>query len=270
MSPGYFYISRNMDIIRTILDDPRNTNHELPRDLVYESLRDVQTYRYCKLHGVCTRRTFGWEVLLTYHGFSFERLSFIPPLEVIHDLSESKNFMTQLYFVSYVFSLGPRGQEARDVFEWIEEDEHRMSLVDGWEFIRKHPSATDRGGRGETLAMCWVACVNTDPPEWIGHDPTLKDNNGNTLAAIWAMHADITEVVTTPREGVTVGPERDTSRTLSKSDALRMPEWMRHDPALKSRYGRTLAMCRIKTDNNSSDDEAKGNIVFKNSVTKGI
>jgi hypothetical protein len=40
----------------------------------------------------------------------------------------------------------------------------------------------------ETIAMCWVKHVKTEPPRWMQHDPTLKDIYGDTICSIWTKY----------------------------------------------------------------------------------
>ena len=33
--------------------------------------------------------------------------------------------------------------------------------------------------------MNWIFFVKTDPPEWIRHDPMIKNKNDSTIMMIW-------------------------------------------------------------------------------------
>ena len=106
--------------IRTIMDDPRhlecrvglrsprNTEHKLTNELMHESLKDIQTFHYCKLSGG------------NYDNFSFKKLSLVPLLEVVHELYHHPRFVIPQYFISYVLSLGPNGEEAKKIFIRLE------------------------------------------------------------------------------------------------------------------------------------------------------
>ena len=38
--------------------------------------------------------------------------------------------------------------------------------------------------------MLWTIYVETEPPEWMKHSPTLRSIHGNTLEMLWDNYVD--------------------------------------------------------------------------------
>jgi len=192
-------------------------------DLMYESLRDIRTYRDYKSRGI------------SYDKFSFRRLSFIPDEEVVRDLLGNRNFTGALYRVSYALSRGPDGDSAKELHNWMwgkcycdiceDAPEFNYSIIN-----RTLAKNNISNGTNETLAMLWLEYTGENPPEWmthicprkhLGRDPLFKNWMGYTIGMLWIKYIHVSTLPGVPF------PE--------------FPEWMRHDPSVTNNYGDTLA-----------------------------
>jgi len=239
------------DTIKQILDHPENTKHVLPEDLMYKSLTNVTTFRFCKLSGV------------DYSSIDYTRMDFIPDLTIIRELSSINYFMTMLYALSYVHGLVPPDTEetsdhieARDIFEWIESDALLLGCVNISDdisvnrFIYEHkPGIMDTDEYGKTLAVLWIETWG-EPPVNIRHDPTFRVfSSGDTMALTW-----VRLMRTVPPEWMLAGGAMtvvdNTGDTLAMTWVryvlTDVPERLMHGPLVRNKYGDTLGMMYVE------------------------